>query len=133
MQSFALACEYRTGTGECQLRMARDGSVTLHVALDGDDRWSGALPSPAADGRDGPLASLHAARDAVRELRRKGQDGDVRVLIRDGVHLLRETVVFGLEDAAPRGGRNIYEAYPDETPILSAGIPLGGWTRLQEA
>lgn len=34
---------------------AVDKTVTLHVAQGGDDRWSGRLATPAADGSDGPL------------------------------------------------------------------------------
>jgi|GEM_PF-5435287 len=45
-------------------------STELYVAVDGDDRWSGRLAAPDAEASDGPLATLAAARDAVRALRR---------------------------------------------------------------
>ena len=47
-------------------------AVTLHVALNGNDAWSGKLPRPNADGSDGPLATLAGARDAVRRLKTAG-------------------------------------------------------------
>src|SRR6185436_18653405 len=42
--------------------------VVFHVAPDGDDRWTGRLDAPDPARRDGPLASLEAARDRVRAL-----------------------------------------------------------------
>ena len=42
------------------------GAAEFYVATNGNDRWSGRFPEPNADRSDGPLASLAAARDAVR-------------------------------------------------------------------
>ena len=47
------------------------GSVTLHVAPDGDDAWSGELETPNDDRSDGPLASLQGALNAVRHMLRR--------------------------------------------------------------
>jgi len=55
---------------------------------------------------------------------------DVKVLIRGGVYRLKETVTFGLEDAAPKGHTVAYAAWPGETPVFSSGRPVRGWRRL---
>ena len=34
----------------------KDLPAVLYVSTKGDDSWSGALPDPSADGKDGPLA-----------------------------------------------------------------------------
>ena len=46
--------------------MPEDG-IDLYVSPAGDDAWSGRRPDPTRDGRDGPFATLEAARDALRE------------------------------------------------------------------
>src|SRR4051812_45300475 len=48
-------------------------ALTLYVAPDGKDAWSGRLDHPNAAGDDGPVASLTGARDAVRKLRENGE------------------------------------------------------------
>ncbi len=50
----------------------------FHVANDGNDSWTGLLPSPNPEGTDGPFATLERARDAVRE-RRPAAGAEVRI------------------------------------------------------
>ena len=44
---------------------------------------------------DGPYKTLAAARDAVRELRAAGEQGNIDVVIADGRYYLPETLIFG--------------------------------------
>ncbi len=62
----------------CYLFLAAVGSTVIageqaqadfYVSVEGNDQWSGTLPPPGADGKDGPFATLERARDAVRQLR----------------------------------------------------------------
>ena len=46
-------------------------TTQLHVALNGNDAWSGRPAEPNADQTDGPLATISGARDAIRKLRRR--------------------------------------------------------------
>jgi hypothetical protein len=106
--------------------------ISYYVAIDGDDRWSGTLDTPAGDGTDGPFATLARARDAVREQIAGGLREEVTVLLRGGVHEIAETVIFGPADAG--GDRAVtYAAYPHERPVLSAGRPVTGWEKLSHA
>lgn len=102
--------------------------MEFYVATNGNDVWSGRLPAPNAAGTDGPFASLHIARNRVRELKlRGGLSGPVTVWIRDGVYPQVEPLVFTPEDSGPI----TYAAYPGETPIVDGGTRITGW-RVEE-
>ena len=103
----------------------------LFVATNGSDSWSGKLPEPNSERTDGPLASLAKARAVVRQLK-QGQNRDIVTLIRGGTYAFAETAVFGLQDSAENGYSITYAAYPGETPVLSAGVPIGGWRKLDQ-
>ncbi|MDF7799077.1 right-handed parallel beta-helix repeat-containing protein [Pontiellaceae bacterium B1224] len=77
----------------------------------------------------GEIATLPAARDAVRALRTAGEKGDIDVAIRDGVYSLDETLVFGLEDSAPKGAVTRYRAADGASPLISGGRIIAGWEK----
>lgn len=105
---------------------AVEATADFYVSPSGADRWSGTLSEPNDQRTDGPFATLHQARDAVRESN-GDRSGDVIVLIRGGTYRLNKTVVFGLQDS-PRSDSTItYAAYPGETPVFSAGREITEW------
>ncbi|MCF7733153.1 MAG: hypothetical protein K9N23_15795, partial [Akkermansiaceae bacterium] len=74
-------------------------AVDYHVAPGGNDAWSGLTATPNAAGDDGPLATLTAARDAVRRYRAAHPDPEpVRVLVAGGSYALTEPFQLGPED-----------------------------------
>ena len=81
---------------------------------------------------DRPFATLARARDAVRELKKGGQQKNITVLIRGGTYRLKEPLVFGPEDSGTPQGRVIYAAAAGETPVLTGGQPIAGWRKLTE-
>lgn len=95
-----------------------EGRSIIHVATTGDDRWSGRVATPAADGSDGPVASLRTARDRAR-----AGGGEAAIVLHGGDYFLSEPVTFGPEDA----GLHILAA-PGEVPVLHGGVPVTGWT-----
>jgi hypothetical protein len=105
----------------------------FHVSVDGDDRWSGRLAAPNRDRTDGPLATLTAARDALRELRtRFDAPGPFRVLVHGGTYELDDTLVLAPEDGArgptrPGEVHVSYEAFESDRPVISGGTRLEGW------
>lgn len=103
--------------------------ATFYVATDGNDAWSGELPSPNADKTDGPLATLRRARDAVRELRvaQEGLTQPVTVLVRGGKYYLETTFDLTAADSGTAETPITYAAYPGETPILSGGRRITDW------
>jgi hypothetical protein len=75
-----------------------------------------------------PLATLAAARDAIRRLKAKGglRTG-ATVLVRGGTYTLGEPLRFGPEDSGTKADPVVYAAYPGEKPILSGGRAIAGW------
>lgn len=120
--------------------MSEPEMMTWYVALDGSDTWSGRLPEPNAARTDGPLASVPAAQQRVREWRKQNEAAvPLRVLVRGGRYELNEPLTFGPEDSGlgeKRGGGAVverprcpvtYEAYPGEQPVLSGGRRITGF------
>jgi len=73
---------------------------------------------------DGPLASLTAARDAVRKLRSTGLIGRVRIVIADGTYRLSEAFTLAPEDSDVT-----YEAAPGARPVFTGGRAITGWQK----
>jgi len=79
---------------------------------------------------DGPLASLAAARDAIRRDRARGESrGAVRVVVAAGRYELREPLVFGPEDGGSADAPVVYEAAPGARPIVDGGRVLPPFER----
>jgi len=105
--------------------------ITLYVAQDGNDGWSGKLPEPNASKTDGPFATPLKAQQAVRELIRNGLKGDVRVLFRQGRYYLAEPLAFGPEDSGTAEHSITYAAYPGERAAWIGGVRLTSWSPYQ--
>ena len=100
-----------------------DVQIELFVATNGSDAWTGRLAEPNADGTDGPLATLEAARDAVRAVRAgQGKAAPATVTIRGGVYRRAEPFVLRPEDSGVA-----YQPYPRERPVISGGRAIDGW------
>jgi hypothetical protein len=111
---------------------ADETTADFFVAVEGNDDWSGKLSEPNAARTDGPLATPARARDAVREFKKTSKQKRITVRIRGGIYRLKETLVFSLADAAPAGGTISYAAYAGEKPVLSSGVPITGWHKLED-
>ncbi|MBM4085531.1 MAG: hypothetical protein FJ272_12130, partial [Planctomycetes bacterium] len=104
--------------------------LTLHVAPDGKDAWSGRLERPNAAKTDGPLASLKGARDAVRRLKAQGPlTQPVRVMVAGRNYALAEPLVFTPEDSGTEQAPVSYEAAPGAKPVFSGGRSITGFKR----
>lgn len=73
-------------------------AAILHVAADGNDAWSGALPEPNADGTAGPRATITGARQCVFDRCEVGPVGTYGVWFRAGCrdNQLTHSEVFDL-------------------------------------
>lgn len=97
--------------------------AALYVSPDGNDKWSGRLPAPQSDGRDGPLATLPAAVEAARAIRSAaGPEARSTVFLRGGTYELSAPLVLTSEDS----GLTL-AAYRDEHPVISGGGHITGW------
>lgn len=104
-------------------------ALTLYVAPQGNDTWSGRLAEPNAARTDGPLATLPAALAAARAARAAGQAAEgVTILLRGGTYFLEAPVTLTPEDSGAAADRPlILAAHPNEQPVLSGGRRLTGW------
>ncbi|GAA3265500.1 ricin-type beta-trefoil lectin domain protein [Dactylosporangium vinaceum] len=94
--------------------------ATYYVAPDGDDANPGTITAP--------LRTVQRARDVVRTAN-ANMSGDIAVYLRGGTYPVSATVEFGPGDSGINGHRIVYAAYPGETPVLSGGVPVTGWTQ----
>jgi hypothetical protein len=81
--------------------------------------------------RQQPFATLARARDAARDAIQQKPNEDVTVLIRGGSHCLVETLVLDGRDSRAAGRTTTFAAYPGEKPILTSGVLVRGWRRLE--
>ncbi len=95
--------------------MAAAAETTFFVSPTGNDRWSGRLPQPSADGRDGPFATPARALAAA-----KG-GGPATVRLHGGTYRLAAPLVV---DSSLPGLR--LTAVEGEQPVLSGGEAVGG-------
>lgn len=97
--------------------------VVFYVSPDGNDINSGTM--------ENPFKTIQKAKLAIRELSGSSRSQNITVYLRKGVHILNETIVFGLEDSGAEGTKITYTAYQDETPIISSGVSVGIWEKLE--
>ena len=84
----------------------------------------------------GPIKTLVQARDQIRKIRAPGGSApgkkSFRVIIGGGNYFLSEPLVFEPQDSGTAAAPIIYEAESGETPILSGGRRIGGWSINQD-
>ncbi|HUT09800.1 MAG TPA: right-handed parallel beta-helix repeat-containing protein [Thermoguttaceae bacterium] len=97
--------------------------TAFYVAPDGRDDNPGTI--------DKPFATPARARDAVRQTVAAGLEGGVTVFLRGGTYFLDGPLVLGPEDSGTLQHAITYAAWGEQTPILSGGRRIGGWTKGQ--
>ncbi|MBC7808617.1 MAG: right-handed parallel beta-helix repeat-containing protein, partial [Akkermansiaceae bacterium] len=99
------------------------------VATTGNNNWAGTLAAPNSGRTNGPFATVAKARDAIRALKSSGQfNKPVTVFVRNGTYYQSQTLQFTPQDSGTGVNSISYEAYPGETPVVSGGRRLTGWT-----
>ena len=108
-------------------------SVTFYAAPDGDDSWSGKLPTPNSERTDGPFATLERARDVIREMK-EVQGGKINqpviIYVRGGDYFLSEPLTFTPEDSGSEDCPIIYSSYPGDKAVISGGRKIEGWKKV---
>ena len=93
--------------------------ATFYVAPDGNDSNKGT--------KEAPFKTITQAQKAVRAINGT-MTGDIEVILRDGTYQLPATVNFTEEDGGKDGNYVRYKAADGETPLITGGIPMSGWT-----
>jgi len=116
--------------------------IEIYVSVKGNDNANGSLQEP--------FATIPKAVDAVRDLRKSGDTNPATIYLREGRHQLNQTLVLGMEDGNPATSKPeildkpgagektepawlTFAAYPGEHPVVSAGVPVTGWQKLESA
>ena len=104
-------------------------ALTLHVAPNGDDEWSGREATPDTARTDGPLATLAGARDAIRALKCRGPlpPGGVVVEVAGGVYEFAQALELSAEDAGEEESPIVYRAAAGKEVRLVGGKVVTGW------
>ena len=96
-------------------------AADLYLAPGGNDANPGT--------KDRPMATLERARDAIRELKKKGPlpQGVVTVYLRGGVYTLEQSFELSAEDSGDKDAPIVYTACPGEAVRLVGGKIVTGW------
>src|SRR5580704_10494306 len=114
-------------------------NANFYVATNGRDSWSGKLPAPNLQHTDGPFASLARAQIAVESLLKGQPIFPIVVMVRQGTYYLPlsptnpGTLNFTSSDSGTATVPVIWENYPAESPVVSGGVPVTGWTQVSGA
>jgi len=112
---------------------AEMSNITLYVASNGNDAWSGSLLEPNSAENDGPFASLERARDAIRNLKNTGElKNPVTVFVRGGMYELGQTLKLEAQDSGSLDAPIVYRAYENENPIIIGGRQIADFTPYNE-
>jgi hypothetical protein len=103
-------------------------TAEIYVAINGSDSNPGT--------KDNPLATISAALRKARELRRLNNaavGNGIHIILRGGTYQLYETVVIRPEDTGTDASPTYIEAAPGEQPVLSGGIKISGWKKINSS
>ncbi len=88
--------------------------------VNGSDSNSGTSTTAA-------FKTVQAARTAVRDVNANMSD-DIVVNLRGGTYPLTAPISFGTSDSGTNGHTVVYQAYNGETPVITSGKAVTGWT-----
>ena len=120
-----LGCAHPQSQTAAFVAVPKPASGAFFVATNGNDQWSGRLPSPDREGTDGPFATLSGALKTLRGLRQphdSAAKGSLTVLVGGGLYCAEAPIVLTPEDS-----NLVLAAYPGQEPVLSGGRPIKGW------
>ncbi|OGV62192.1 MAG: hypothetical protein A3K19_01385 [Lentisphaerae bacterium RIFOXYB12_FULL_65_16] len=108
--------------------------LTLYVAPNGCDVWSGVKADPAQDKKDGPFATLERARDEIRRLKQAGAlpAGGVTVTLRGGNYFRGQVLVLEEQDSGTAEAPIVYTANGKEEVKLNGCKAIGGFEKVTD-
>ncbi len=106
-------------------------AADLYVSTIGKDAWSGTLAAPNRDKTDGPLATLQAARDRIRAMKKHGPlpAGGISVVLGGGTYFLSKTFQLDQADSGTAEAPIVYRAAKGQKVRIVGGRPITGFTR----
>ena len=116
------------------LTYSAHASLTLFVAPDGNNHWSGRSARRVRNSLSGPLSTLEGARDVLRSMRLHGElpAGGVRVWIEKGSYPFQRTFELTSQDSGSKHSPITYSAWKNQRVVLTGGRSIGGWKKLAD-
>ena len=108
------------------LTASHTAATTIYVSPNGSDKWSGRIAEANAGKTDGPVASLVAARDALRKLKGAGAN---TVIVAAGRYRMTQTLVLTPMDGGTEKCPVVYRAADGARPVFSGGRKITGFKR----
>lgn len=105
---------------------------TLYVAKSGNDLWSGTMAAVAADGQDGPFATVQRARDEIRTIRTNDPASTEPFVVEIGAGLYEhaEPLELSAQDSGSADAPVRYRAAPSAQVRLTGGRVLTDYRAL---
>ena len=110
------------------LPFALPAQTVFHISPAGNDDWSGTIASPNPSRTDGPFASFERAQKAVLTAKGKTEEGEITVLVHEGVYERTRTLAFRPEDSGTPKLPLVWRSAPGERVVLSGGKAISGFT-----
>ena len=103
--------------------MSKSPGLTLFVASNGNDNWSGYIAKPDPAKGYGPFATLERARDEIRKIRSAGKlpDGGITVELMGGTYHREQTFELKAEDSGSENAPIVYRAKKGEEIRIVGG------------
>ncbi len=112
------------------LRWAGAQTIKIYVSPKGRSNWSGRVEYPTDHGKNGPVATLEAARDAIaaiRQLKKSTATAQFIVEIEPGTYQLNRSLTLGPGDGGGGNQPVIYRALRPGTVIITGGPSAIRW------
>lgn len=107
--------------------------LTLYVSPQGNDTWTGRRSSPDKKRTDGPLATLEAARNAIRKIKPLPKGGVV-VEVAGGTYQLIRPLELDASDSGTAGSPIVYRAAAKTPTVrLTGGRLIAKFTPVTDA
>lgn len=99
-----------------------NNEIAFYVSVEGNDSQKGTSI-------DSPFATLEKARNAIRELKQKGElNKPVTVYLQGGTYQIAKPFVLTSDDSGTEEFPITYRSYENEKPIISGGLQVSEWT-----
>ncbi|MCL5674781.1 MAG: right-handed parallel beta-helix repeat-containing protein [Candidatus Omnitrophica bacterium] len=107
--------------------------LKFYVAKNGDDKWSGNLPSPNKNKDDGPFLTLERVMSAVRKSKEQISEpiNSVTVYIRAGTYFLTNPLTFTPENSGIENCSITFTNYKKEKVVISGGRQIDKWEKIK--
>ncbi|MEP4533806.1 MAG: hypothetical protein ABJ004_12035 [Cyclobacteriaceae bacterium] len=89
------------------------------------------VSSKGASSGDGSMSNPFASIQSAIDKAGKQPKGDVTIYLRGGRYEISEPLKFDEKTTGQKGNRITLKAYKDEEPVISGGVPVTGWHKVE--